>query len=78
MKGLIYSNIVPRCSTLNVAYIMKALATVMKHLKKKRPQMVEREWWFSLGQCPSPHCHFCEELAGCQRHADGRSHSLLT
>ena len=51
-KGLIYSNIVPRGSTVNAAYIMKALATFMKYLKKKRPQMVEGEWWFHWDNAP--------------------------
>ena len=51
-KGLIYSNIVPRGSTVNAAYIMKALSTFMKYLKKKRPQMVEGEWWFHWDNAP--------------------------
>jgi len=45
-KGLVYTNIVPRGSTVNAAYITKALGTFMKTLKKKRPEMVEGEWWF--------------------------------
>jgi hypothetical protein len=38
-KGLIYTNYVPRGTTVNANYIVEALGTFMKNLRKKRPQM---------------------------------------
>jgi hypothetical protein len=40
-KGLVYSHIVPRGSTINAAYIMKVQDVFMRHLRKKRPFLVE-------------------------------------
>jgi histone-lysine N-methyltransferase SETMAR len=51
-KGLIYTNIVPRGSMVNANYIVKALGTFMQHLKKKRPEMVSREWFFHWDNAP--------------------------
>jgi hypothetical protein len=31
---------------VNANYILKALGTFMKHLRKKRLEMVSREWFF--------------------------------
>jgi hypothetical protein len=45
-KGLFYSHIVPKGSPINVKYIVKAPGNFLKQLKKKRPWMVEQEWWF--------------------------------
>jgi histone-lysine N-methyltransferase SETMAR len=45
-KGLIYTHIVPRGSTINANYILKAMDKFMAHLKKKRPEMVQQEWFF--------------------------------
>jgi hypothetical protein len=45
-KGLIYTHIVPRGSTINADYILKAMDKFMAHLKKKRPEMVKQEWFF--------------------------------
>jgi histone-lysine N-methyltransferase SETMAR len=51
-KGLNYTNIVPRGSMVNANYILKALGTFMKHLKKKRPEMVSKEWFFHWDNAP--------------------------
>jgi hypothetical protein len=51
-KGLIYTNIVPRGTMVNANYIVKALGTFMQHLKKKRPEMVPREWFFHWDNVP--------------------------
>jgi hypothetical protein len=40
--GLIYLHIIPRDSTVNVAYIVKAVGIFIEHLKKKRPILVEQ------------------------------------
>jgi hypothetical protein len=45
-KGLIYSHIVPKGSAVNGKYIVKALGNFLKQMKKKRPEMIEQEWWF--------------------------------
>jgi hypothetical protein len=42
-KGLIYTHIMPRGSTINANYIPKALGKFLVHLKK-RPEMVQQEW----------------------------------
>jgi histone-lysine N-methyltransferase SETMAR len=52
-KGLNYTNIVPRGSMVNANYIVKALGTFMKHLKKKRPEMVSKEWFFHWDNAPA-------------------------
>jgi hypothetical protein len=41
-KDLIYSHIVPKGSAVNGKYIVKALGNFLK----KRPMVVEQEWWF--------------------------------
>jgi histone-lysine N-methyltransferase SETMAR len=51
-KGVIYSHIVPKGSPVNGKYIVKALSNFLKQLKKKRPQMVEQEWWFHWDNAP--------------------------
>jgi histone-lysine N-methyltransferase SETMAR len=45
-KGLIYTNYMPRGTTVNANYIVEALGTFMKILRKKRPQMVAGDWLF--------------------------------
>jgi hypothetical protein len=45
-RRLIYSHIVPKGSSVNGKYIVKALGNFLKQLKKKKPQMVQQEWWF--------------------------------
>jgi hypothetical protein len=51
-KGLVYSRIVPRGSTVYAAYIMKVLDISMKHLRKKRPVLVEQGWFFHWNSAP--------------------------
>ena len=50
-RGLIYTNIVPRGTPVNAAYIVKALAIFWKKLKEKRPQMAAGDWFF-IGTTP--------------------------
>jgi hypothetical protein len=50
-KGLIYTNYMPRGTTVNANYIVEALGTFLKILRKKRPQMVTGDWLF---QCTPP------------------------
>jgi hypothetical protein len=38
-KGLIYTNYMPRGNTVNARYIVEALGSFLKILKKKRPVM---------------------------------------
>jgi len=45
-RGLICTNIVPRGTSINAAFIVKALASFMKFLKQKRPLMAAGDWWF--------------------------------
>jgi len=51
-KGLIYTHIVPRGSTINANYIVKVLGIFIKTFKKKRPIMAEQEWFFHWDNAP--------------------------
>jgi hypothetical protein len=51
-KGLIYTHIVPRGSTVNAAYIVKVLDVFMRHFRKKRPVMAEQPWFFHWDNAP--------------------------
>jgi hypothetical protein len=50
--GLIYIHIVPSRAKINAEYIIKALGTFTRHFKKKRPEMVSREWCFLWDHAP--------------------------
>ncbi len=50
-KGLIYT-IMHLGSTINANYIVKALGKFLMHLKKKRPEMVQQEWFFHWDNAP--------------------------
>jgi histone-lysine N-methyltransferase SETMAR len=43
--GLIYTNYVPKGTTVNAKYIVEALGTFLKVLRKKRPVMAAGEWF---------------------------------
>jgi hypothetical protein len=45
-KGLIYSHIIPRGSSVNPAYIVKVLDVFIMHLRKKRSILLEQGWFF--------------------------------
>ncbi len=51
-KGLIYTNYVPRGTTMNANYIKEDLGTFMKILRKKRPQMVAGDWLYCWDNAP--------------------------
>jgi histone-lysine N-methyltransferase SETMAR len=51
-KGVIYTNYVPRGSTVNTAYIKTALQRFVKVLKKKRPDMAAGDWYFHWDNAP--------------------------
>ncbi len=51
-KGVIYSCIFPKGLPVNSKYIVKALGNFLKQLKKKRPGMVEQDWWFHWDNVP--------------------------
>ena len=51
-KGLIYTNYVPRGTSVNSAYIIKAMTTFLKHFRKKRPEMSAGEWFFHWDNAP--------------------------
>jgi histone-lysine N-methyltransferase SETMAR len=50
-KGLIYTNYVPK-ATVNVKYIVEALGTFLKVLRKKRPVMAVGEWFLHWDNAP--------------------------
>jgi hypothetical protein len=45
-------HIVPRDVTINANYTVAALGKFLKHLKKKRPQMVQQEWFLHWDNTP--------------------------
>jgi hypothetical protein len=45
-KGQIYTNYMPRGTTVNANYIVEALDTFMKIFWKKSPEMVAGDWMF--------------------------------
>ncbi len=47
-----YSHIVPRGFTINLVYILKFLGIFTKHMKKKRPILVGRSWFFHWYNTP--------------------------
>ena len=51
-KGLIYTNYVPRGTTVNANYILEALGKSMKIFRQKRPVMSEQEWFFHWDNAP--------------------------
>jgi histone-lysine N-methyltransferase SETMAR len=51
-KGLIYTNYVPKGTTVNANYIVEALGTFLKVLRKKRPVMAEGEWFLHWDNAP--------------------------
>ncbi len=51
-KGLIYSHTVPKGSIVNAMYIVKILDIFMKHMKKKRPVLVDQGWFFHWDNAP--------------------------
>ena len=51
-KGPIYTNDVPRGTTVNAIYILGALGRFQKAFKKKRPEMAAGEWFFHWDNAP--------------------------
>jgi hypothetical protein len=51
-KGLIYTNYVPKGSTVNANYIVEALGKFLKVFRQKRPEMAARDWWFHWDNAP--------------------------
>jgi histone-lysine N-methyltransferase SETMAR len=51
-KGLIYTNYVPRGTTVTARYIVDALGKFLKIFKKKRPVMAATDWWLHWDNAP--------------------------
>ena len=51
-KGLVYTHIVPKATTINANYILVALGKLMIHLRKKRPEMTTGQWFFHWDNAP--------------------------
>jgi histone-lysine N-methyltransferase SETMAR len=51
-KGLIYTNYVPKGSTVTASYIVEALGKFLKVFKQKRPEMAAGDWWFHWDNAP--------------------------
>jgi [histone H3]-lysine36 N-dimethyltransferase SETMAR len=44
-KGMVYNNYVPKGQTVNKEYVIKALQEFLRKLRKKRPELVDGEWF---------------------------------
>jgi histone-lysine N-methyltransferase SETMAR len=51
-KGLVYTHIVPRGVTINPNYTIIVLGKLMKHLRIKRPETIEQEWFLHCDNAP--------------------------
>jgi histone-lysine N-methyltransferase SETMAR len=51
-KVLIYTNYMPKGTTVNANYIVEALGTLLKVLRKKRPVMAAGEWFLHWDNVP--------------------------
>jgi hypothetical protein len=51
-KGLIYTNYLPSGTTVKARYIVEALGSFLKILKKKRPVVAAGEWFLHWGNAP--------------------------
>jgi len=51
-KGLIYTHIMPRGALINAKFILVVLGKLLVHLRKKRPEMVKRDWFFPWDNAP--------------------------
>jgi hypothetical protein len=51
-KGLVYTHIMPKRTTINANYILMVLGKFMVHLRKKRPDMTKGNWFFHWDNAP--------------------------
>jgi histone-lysine N-methyltransferase SETMAR len=51
-KGLIYTNYVPRGTTVNANYIVEALGKFMRIFKEKRPITAQQDWFLHWDNAP--------------------------
>jgi hypothetical protein len=51
-KGLVYTHIVPRGVTINANYTIIFLGKFMKHLRIKRPETVQQQWFLHWDNAP--------------------------
>jgi histone-lysine N-methyltransferase SETMAR len=51
-KGVIYTNYVPRGTSVSANYILEALGRFLVHFRKKRPDMASGEWFFHWDNAP--------------------------
>ena len=51
-KGLIYTNYVPRGTTVNANYIVEALGRFMRIFKEKRPTTAQQDWFLHWDNAP--------------------------
>jgi hypothetical protein len=52
LKDLIYTNYVPKGSTVTASYIVEALGKFLKVFRQKRPEMATGDWWFHWDNAP--------------------------
>jgi hypothetical protein len=51
-QGMVYTKYFPRGDTVNAKYIIRALGTFLKNLRKKRPETVKGEWFLHWDNAP--------------------------
>jgi hypothetical protein len=52
-KGLIYTHIVPKGQPVNTNHIVTVLGMLLRHLRKKRPDLIAQQWWFHWENAPA-------------------------
>ncbi len=52
LRGLIYTNFVPRGKTVNAMSIIEALTRFLRVLKEKRLAMAAENWWLHWDNAP--------------------------
>jgi hypothetical protein len=51
-QGMVYMNYVPKGETVNAKYIIRALGTFLKNLRKKRTETTKGEWFLHWDNAP--------------------------
>jgi hypothetical protein len=67
-QGMVYTNYVPRGDTVNVEYIIRALGTFLKNLRKKRLETAKGEWFLHWDNAPVHTAKVVQEFLAEKKH----------
>jgi hypothetical protein len=74
----VYTNYVPRGSTVNAKYIIRALGTFLKNLRKKRPETAKGEWFLHWDNAPVHTANVVKEFLAKKKHQTALPPPLFT